>query len=942
MKSKVLFILFVAILANAIIFGQTGQSGSINGIVTVEGGEAVPGVAVTLESSSMVIQKMTSITNENGQYRFLNLPPGKYKITFENEGMATFIREGIVINVNVTATVNIQMILKQLEETILVKGQAPTIDKQSTTKVASMDVEFLNSIPTNRNLGNYVNLAPGVNSGSSSGGSVRENLYALDGVNMGDPVTGGQSTNYSMDIMEEIAVETSGVSAQYYGGRGAIVNVITKSGGNKLRGSISGYYSNKSLKSDNTQGTPLEQGGKSGNKFAYEPVLSLGGPIIKDRFWFYLGASYIATDTEVPGYPTNNNGVQIPNDLRQFLPYVKLTYQPSQNDKIALSWNFSTYSMHHRGASQYATEESTWVQSAPQNMLNLQYTHSFGSNLISMVKIGFVRNLFNLDAKKNADGTYHTNVFDYYTYNTTGSYGYNDHNIRSRYTLQVDNNLFVDNVAGNHEIKFGVLATIGYGRWSCTPVGPTDSAGFINAFDATLGTSTYYKQYYLSFDQKMNTSVIGGYIEDHWNLTSNIILNVGLRLDSQSGYLPKQGDNLAISQGDFSHVGRPDLTFDMNVKSKQNLFTWTTLAPRLGLIYDILGDAKLLFKASYSRYYAENQTHWFSAISTNNWVGYTYYPDWNYYDVYISGQATKLNYKNYKAKSPYTDEITIGIEKELFEDWSAGLRYIQRWDKRNVEDVNAKAINIDKLMSEGVIEWNSNYWRPVQFTDTYDGTTKTIYEQISFDLESYIVNPPGLDRNFKGVEFTLRKRFARGWQMDLSYVWSKSTGIIGTSFNETSVRNTLFDNPNRHINASGNTDYDRPHVLKLSGLLKGPWGINISGAFQFTSGDPYARIIRAADIPGGAYWYNSSDSINATSKGSYRMPNYNTLDVRLEKEFKISENFIISIFADAFNVLNNDTITSIWNASSYSGRAFQRMLSLQSPRIIRFGTKIDF
>jgi hypothetical protein len=270
---RLLTLLLATFFVASVGLAQTMGTGNINGTVTDPDGVTLPGITVILKSPALVLPQLTTVTNASGIYRFLGLAPGTYELTFMLEGMNTLVRQGINVSAGKTATVDVGMTLKSLEESVIVSGKAPTIDRQTTTGVASVNIEALKLIPTpNRSAMDYFNLTPGVDSQTAHGSGQMDNSYNLDGVNMGDPATGMDYVSFGMDIMEEIAVQTGGISAEFGSVKGAVLNVVTKSGGNKFSGSASFYYDHESLQSDNTKGTDLEPAPgetpeKTGRKF---------------------------------------------------------------------------------------------------------------------------------------------------------------------------------------------------------------------------------------------------------------------------------------------------------------------------------------------------------------------------------------------------------------------------------------------------------------------------------------------------------------------------------------------------------------------------------------------------------------------------------------------------------------------------------------------------
>ncbi|HLP62013.1 MAG TPA: TonB-dependent receptor [Candidatus Deferrimicrobium sp.] len=471
---KKLSTFFAAMLFIAVVcFGQSVQTGAISGKVTDPEGGALSGITVTLKSPALVVPQMTTITNTAGVYRYPALPPGLYEITFSLEGMTTIIRKDIIVSLGKSVTVDVEMALKTQQETVIVSGKAPTVDRQTTTKTANLDIQFLEYIPTLRTLGSYLNITPGATADSVHGGSVRDTSYNLDGLNLSDPSVGGQGVSFGLDIMEEISVENGGLAAEYGQARGAVLNIVSKSGGNNFSGSASVYFRAQDLQSDNTQDTPLA-GQKSGYKYEWEPSLTLGGPISKDKVWFFVNLSFNKRAQMVSGYPYDKGlGNETPVDDFRPYPYIKITYQPNQANKITFSYNFSDIRRNHRGASRYQTELGTYKQTTPSHVFNLNWTRSFGANFFMNFKVGGYHSIFNMLRKGTAPS--------FYSYDTglyTGPAPYDDLNPRHRFQFNTDGTIFVDNMAGSHEIKFGAEFLYAWTGRSQIYSDVTDAYGF--------------------------------------------------------------------------------------------------------------------------------------------------------------------------------------------------------------------------------------------------------------------------------------------------------------------------------------------------------------------------------------------------------------------------------------------------------------------------------
>lgn len=931
---KKLSMFFAAMLIIAAVgFGQSVQTGAITGTVTDQEGTALPGITVILKSPALVVPQMTTVSNNAGAYRFPALPPGIYEVTFMLEGMNTIVRKDIVVNLSKSVIVNVSMALKTQEETIIVSGKAPTVDRQTTTKTANLDIQFLEYIPALRTLASYLNLTPGATADAVHGSSVRDTSYNLDGVNLSDPAVGGQGVFFGLDIMEEISVETGALAAEYGQARGAVLNIVSKSGGNKFSGTASVYYRSLDLQANNTKGTALE-GEKSGYKFEWEPGLSLGGPLAKDKLWFFLSLSFNKREIIVSGYPWDKGvGNEVPNDDFRPYPYFKFTYQPNQANKFTFSYNFSDIRRHHRGATRYMTEEGSYVQTTPTHVGNLHWTRSFGANFFMNFKIGGYYSIFKM-MRKGTSPSYN----DLYTARYTGPASFDDINPRHRFQFNTDGTWFVDNLAGSHEIKFGAEFLYGWTGREMIYSDVMDNYGFHVYRRWTYRGAPYMVQYNINHAGKNEMMNIGLFVQDNWSISKNLTFNLGFRFESQHGYLPPQGQTEPVVLPGIATYNR---RIDKTIKA----LNWNTISPRASLIYDIFSNGSTLFKLSFSRYYMANISQYFDFINPNSQCGYQGYADSNWNValediVAVWGDPVLLGWKNHKLEAPYMDELTVGLERELFTDWSVGLRYIKKWDRKLIEDASIYELDMDALMDDGKLIWTN--WEEIKYTETgaYAGNVVTFWNQLDFfPGTTALVNPPGANRDYDGVEFTLNKRYSNGWQLNLSYVWQKSRGLIGTDFNESWGYTGYFDNPNAHVNAIGPFALERRHQVKLTGMVKGPWGINFGAYFRYLSGEKYARTVRNTYY--GINLNQGPTVVFAEKRGSRTEPPEVLLDLKVEKAFKVGP-VNIRAFVDIFNVFNDNKATSVQTMSNHPTLIFENMVTIQNPRIFRLGAKVEF
>lgn len=971
MKSRgiylTLFFIFF-IVFSALSSAQVVQTGNLMGTVRTPDGEPLPGVSVTISSSAMIISKASTVTNQRGLYRFMGLAPGQYDIVFELDGFKKVEMKGIVISVAQTSTIDVTMEPRTLEEAVTVVGTGPTVDKQKVTRPTNIDIVYLQSLPAARNLATYFNMTPGVTGDTAHGSSTMDNTYNLDGINMVDPATGVPNVNFGMDIMEEISVQSGGLPAEYGSVRGAVVNVVTKSGGNKFSGTAQFYLDHEDFKGDNTAGTPFE-GSKSGAKYQIEPVINIGGPIIKEKAWFFTNLSYQQSESFVAGYPWGSQPGQ-EKPIKTFLPYpfVKLSFQPNQANKFSVTYNYSDRRTEDRGASLNYDESATIKQVTPTHVLSVQWTRSFSPNLFANLRFGMVLFKMNLDAKGDQPQYYDaaaTPVIRYY-----GNYWRNkDHYQRNRFQLNLDATYFVDDFLGTHEIKGGFEAQLGFTTWYVYGVGDWKSTDGkkIGAY-YTMSGANYIRCLVLvnnGFNRKDNMIDYHGFIQDTWTVNSHLNISLGLRAEYNSVVYPKQN----TEEGPIVFQGK---TYDRSIPETMKMYSWFNLAPRVGVIYDLFADGKNLIKLSFGRYILPNQIGWINLAHPNGWFGYyqelnpdgsiKYRPDgspwttpWAMPGGFKNGGAvlgyTSPTGEKYDLKAGYTDELTIGFERELAPDWSIGVRYIKKWDRNQPNLVDAAQLDIDKLLTTGELDWSKN-WVPVNVTDPYTKKTITLYEKINLMAQDlHVINPPGANRDYDGLEITLNKRFSRNYSFNVSYVWAYSRGLITTARTDESLGGApsgFFANPNAHINAYGRFPLERRHQLKVQGVVRLPLGITLSGYFRAMSGTRdtrqfstlYNNVYRAGTT--SPFRPVQGDiTVYADKRGSLGLPDMWLLDLRLEKTFRY-KGMSLSLFSDCFNVFNEMLITGYYVICNNPNTPYLRQTGINDPRIFRLGARFGF
>jgi len=280
---------------------QQAQASGIAGVVRDTSGAVLPGVTVEASSPALIEKTRTVVTDADGRYNIIDLRPGAYLVSFSLAGFNVFRRDGIELTSGFTATVNAEMQVGALTETITVTGESPLVDTRNARKQTVVTDDLLNVLPSSvKNLNNLVTLTPGFrgNEGfdvtGAYSGQIGGTFHGKGGTNvqfdgMGiQHASGNQGYNANAETVQEMVMYTSGITADS-NSDGAIVNMIPKEGGNQFAGSVTGLFSNDNLMSDNLSDDLLARGLKSVNSlnYIYDAGFTLGGPILKDRLWFY-------------------------------------------------------------------------------------------------------------------------------------------------------------------------------------------------------------------------------------------------------------------------------------------------------------------------------------------------------------------------------------------------------------------------------------------------------------------------------------------------------------------------------------------------------------------------------------------------------------------------------------------------------------------------------
>jgi outer membrane receptor protein involved in Fe transport len=924
-----------------------GLTGTIYGKVTDESGLAVPGATVTLTSPQLIQAAEVRITGETGVYRVPNLPPGNYVVRAEMSGFQTITRQDVVLRSGQDIAIDFTLKISQVEETLTVTGESPLVDVKSSQTMRTMETALMENIPLGRGYSDLIVSMPGVIDSeygftpaqSVHGSTPRENLFNVDGASNNDTTVGYISTEIPIDMIEEVQVTTGGISAEFGMASGAVFNFVTKSGGNEFHGGGNLYYQGEETEASNLTDelrAVIPAGTSTVKNMEYGGTL--GGPIQKDRTWFFGNLRRLVLDQQEPFLPAR------PRTTNQVHGFIKVTSQLTS--KLRVQGSLTT-----RDSDQFPGNVRSFANAnAPENW-TLAYQEQripniSGTYLISpstFVDVRFAR-VFK-------------HFFNEYPNNADFKVGYSDVGTGLQFggltgaveeTLKRDQGQFWTKLThfrenwagGSHEFKTGFY-------FEAAPFEQTSR--FPNGEDVTLQLRNgvpFRVTFQVQPQEKRALAITryAAFLEDQWTLGDRLTLNLGVRYEQSEGWFPEN-----ISGG-----GR---WFPRDVLEEiRDVINWKTVAPRLGLVW-ALGDAKRSsIKASYGRYYSPLLNQYLNYVIPRRLGDETYeWIDRNGDRVFQAGEqgqlvsrvAASLNRADPNLKDPYTDTLTIGFEQQFGNNFVVSVTGLYKRDRDIIETV------------DGGRPFSA--YRPINLTNPITGAPLTIFAldpsflgSASFNFLTTPKDPVELYRNYKGLEIVAHKRMSDGWQFMASLNLSDGFGNVGNSFGSTPGGLALYNNPNTLINIEGPLDLDAPFALKLQGTYLAPYGVVLSGYYLAISGFP---LKPPEDFPAdpalGAYTLRflrtqvpqivveSNIDVAGVPRGSFRHDFRNIVNIRAEKQFKLGGVRRFGLIADVFNLFNSSRVTTI-QSLRYDLPQFLRPARIENPLILRIGLRFDF
>jgi hypothetical protein len=911
-------------------------------------------VTVTATSPALQVPSMTTVTNEQGEYRLTPLPFGTYAVEYSLPGFQILRAENVQLTVGFVARLDQVMEVGTLEETVTVSGISPLVDMTSGSTRTTLVGEAIKLLPSGQ-IGVHALLAqvPGVRANFDVGGSSVTNTAVfiyngqngqvwqlIEGVLSGRPNGMGNGTKYDFTVVENARVQTAGNSAEMPK-RGMMLDVVTKSGGNLFTGSGQWAQSHHSLEGNNVDDTLRALGIGEAPKMAahFDRNGQVGGKIIHDRLWFYSSVRLTRSDREVYNVFRRDGSPSVGKDASWFFVN-KLSGQLTPQNKIIVFHNVP-YAPALNGGNQFTPPEAASSTTETHRVFKTEWQTVRGNWFVASLQLGLYRAQFwGTGADPGVPAS-----FDIVTQMNSG------HNLgdTALTTARIYHNRGVvtmyktDWLRGNHEFKIGFDNTMDRGTVERHDRRPSGNGNYRLRFRS--GVPAEIEIHNFPSIGVTQGFYLGGYAQDSWTLARRLTLNLGFRVAHDASEVPEQ----------CQLAGGFEIAFPTDCTPTIKLNVWNSFAPRLHAVYDLTGDGRSVIKGGWGRFKKKREVQGYEVTLLNlntprfhiyRWVDRNGNRDYNPGEVnldpngpdYLSSGRTgtdvsvtnlTTSFLNRDELQPYEDEFTIGFERQLVQNLAA-----------RVSGVYAVNRNVPRILNP-LLPYEA-YTIPITSADPGPdgvvgnaddpGRTLTYYDfpaefrGAKFQAGQLVNNDPRNDTKYWTVEFALAKRLAQNWQFSASHSLSWKRVPFGDA-----AATAVSLNPNAEIHVADNTG---EWITKMSASYLLPKGILASVNYDLRSGTPLARQVL---LRGGASIPQLV--VNAEPLGSISLPAIRLLDLRAAKQFDLVGTSRMEVYLDLFNVLNFNGATSI---NVRSGPTYLYPTAISPPRILQVGGRFSF
>jgi hypothetical protein len=946
-------LLAIAMLAVPVLAQET--TGNLAGFVTSDkDATALPGVTVTLKSEEGGIERV-AVTDTEGSYRFNLLPVGRYTVSASLEGYQTLTQDKVNVTLGRTTQVGISLPAGSVEEAITVTSEAPLIDVSTAVTGVNVSMDDLaDRVPISHDVTQVALLAPGAAPGdeafntalsaytpgqrltSIGGGSVAENNYIINGLNVSNFRNGVGGSNVPFEFVKEVQVKAGGYEAEFGRSTGGVLNMISRSGSNAFHGGAQVYYNPESLQE---QSPDFYDGLNSlEEREGLEANASLGGPIWKDRVFFF--GFYQYNDIDFSRVDIGRETLRHYDD-----PYYggKLDINLTQSHRLEGTYFTDEVTVESEGFDHDAETRQRGAfnglgnhDAGGENMIG-RYTGIFGSHVVLSGQYG--ENDFNRTILSAGD------AFSAVVDSRDGGLTYIGNSVNLQFSEAFDNReasrLDLDGFFGNHSARVGIDDELNTSEDLTSYSGGDYYRYFLNGVRyPEVPSSTELARYRIflgggTFETESNAL----YAQDSWEITPRVMINFGLRAE--------QFDN-------------------KNALGESYIKVDDQYAPRVGAVWDISGDGRSKVYASAGRY------HLYIASNTNiRLAGAEFFTeDWfvlkpgcvldnptkdaclgQQLDANVFGdgdvpdvRATRSN----QIDPMYQDEYRVGYERMVGENWSVGVSVAHRDLGDTIEDIT---------LDEALAHRGANEYRLANpgtiFNGWVDADGDGELEPISFDQLAVGFGFSEPVRKYYESVFHFNRRFSDNWMLQGSFTWAHGYGnyegyVRSDNGQDDAGITTQWDFTGLIQGGDGNLPNDRRYNARVFGAYQFPINVWVGASIGYRDGRALNSFGVHPDQYAATYGNESFyRQLEFQPRGSFgRSDDITDVDLTAKYDLDLSEKVALTFRADVFNVFDFDTATELDEQGDEESGAvnehFLDDLAFQQPRAVRFNVGLRF